>query len=102
MRRSILVLLSCKKLKLRQLDTGKGIAVNRSGVDTDFIGLHQRFFQRRVAENYRFTEIVFTVDKLIPDPQQVFGFLGRQRHLGPQAGVDKNIGRSTQPQSNGL
>ena len=35
--------LSFEEYKVRQLNTGQRIAVNRSGINADFIGLHQRF-----------------------------------------------------------
>ena len=80
-----------KKYKLRQLDTSKFTTVNRSGINTDFIGFHQRFIERGVAEYHWFAEIILGMDKFIPNPQHIFVILGFQRHPRAKAGVNENV-----------
>lgn len=57
-----------KKYNVRQLDTGQGIAVYGSGVDTYFIAFHQRFLEWCVTEYHRFTKIIFAIYEFIPNP----------------------------------
>ena len=79
-----------EEYKIRQLNASQRIAVDRSGINADFIGLHKWFFKWRVAEDYTFAEIIFGRDKFTSNPQQVFSLLGFQRHPGTKAGMHEN------------
>ncbi len=57
-----------EEYKIRQLNASQRIAVNRSGINPDFIGLHKWFFKWRVAEHDAFAEIIFGGNKFTSYP----------------------------------
>ncbi|MEJ2220106.1 MAG: hypothetical protein P8X80_04760 [Desulfobacterales bacterium] len=60
---------------MRQLYAGQAVSIHGSGVDPDFICVHQRFFEWRVAEYDAFAEIKFRIYEFVTDPKKIDRFL---------------------------
>src|SRR5262245_43888958 len=67
-------------------------AVDAAGVDADLVRqADDHTAVRRVAEDHRGAELVWVVEEILPDPQQVLGALVVPRHAGSYARVDDAI-----------
>ncbi len=65
------ILLGGVKNQFWKTDACEFIAINRSRINADFIGLQKRFGQGCVAKNNQFPEIIFCLDELSPYPEQI-------------------------------